>query len=645
MDVEPNQTEASRKVGRYEVVRELGRGAMGRVFLASDPAIGRQVALKTVSILEGFPEAERRDARERFIREARTAGALLHPNIVTIFDVGEQDGMPFIAMEYVEGGTFERHCRPPELLEPEQAVAIVAQAARALHHAHAHDVVHRDIKPANLMLTRDRKVKVADFGLAKSAAAGLTQEGTVLGTPYYMSPEQLAGQELDGRSDLFSLAVVLYELLSGTRPFEGADVGTILYRIAHEPAPPLDRAGWPIARALRETVERALSKERIERYPNGEALARALESALRGVRTSSDATAAVSARREAPAGPASPEARRARASGSAAMQIPQAAPPPPAARRAAGRWLAAAATGAALVLFPSLLNRSFTEPVAEARSTAVPLDLPENARLTLDGVPLAGRHLPAAVLQEEGHRLEVETPCERAELALQPGRAPGSLQFMPRTLSLPVTSAPSGARVWVDGAATEFETPATVQLTACVPHAVELRLDGRDPVRVELEAGQDWAARFAQPIDLSDLAEGRVWVPASNYPVEVVHKGRRIGSAGQLLSLPQGPTLLVLRNESLFLEHPVDVLVRPGETETVPFEFPAPGSISVQTFPSNCKVTLNGRVLGHPPIINVPIVPGMHEVRCQLLTTGEEKTMKVQIASGRNTACQFKFEN
>lgn len=642
MAEEQEPTAAGRRIGRYEVIREIGRGAMGRVFLALDPAIGRQVALKTVSILEGFPEAERREARERFIREARTAGGLLHPHIITIFDVGEQDGMPFIAMEYVEGGTLERHCRPPDLLEPEPAVALVCQAARALHHAHSHDIVHRDVKPANLMLSREGKLKVADFGLAKSAAAGLTQEGTILGTPYYMSPEQLSGLELDGRSDLFSLAVVLYELLCGCRPFEGKDVGTILYRIAHEPAPPLDRDGWPISRALREAVERALAKERIERFPNGEALARALEGTLRGARVSSDATVV---RRPPAAGGAAPEAPRARSSGAA--QVPRLPPEPEAAPQpgSSGRWAAAATIGVMLGLFPTLVDRSAHEwrPPQRPLPAPVAVDVPENARLKLDGVPLAGRHLPASVLQEPGHRLEVETPCERGEVALEPGLGPGPVLLQPRTVRLPLASTPSGAQVWVDGSPTGLQTPAAVDLTACAGHALELRLDEHEPIRLALEAGKDWQALAAAPIELARIPEGRVFVPASPYPVEVFYKGRRVGAAGQMVTLPQGPQLLVLRNPDLFMERPVDVLVRGARTQTLPVEFPSPGSLNVQAHPSNCIVTLDGRELGAPPILNLPVAPGAHEVRCRLLTTGEEKSQKVSISSGRNTACQFKF--
>jgi hypothetical protein len=649
-----------RTVGRYEVLRELGRGSMGRVFLARDPAIGRQVALKTVSVLEGFPDEERREARHRFIQEARTAGNLLHPNIITIFDVGEQDGMPFIAMEYVEGGTLEKHCRPPDLLEPEKAVALIVQAARALNHAHAHQIVHRDIKPANLMLVGGHQIKVADFGLAKTSTASLTTEGTILGTPYYMSPEQLSGEELDGRSDLFSLTVVLYELLTGRRPFEAKDISAILYQVAHEPAPPPERQGWPISQALRETLERALSKQREERYPSGEALARALELALRGGRAMADNTAVLPARRFAGIGEEAPAERRPPSSGArraqserpgarsgAAPRASGAIPAPGHASASGGRWLVAAFAGAALGLFPTLVNRSRVVPAAEPapRQVAVdlPVEVPQNARLRLDGVPLAGLRVPASVLLEPGHRLEVETPCERAETLLRPGEPLPALQMTPRTRQLALASTPSGAQLWVNGIASGLQTPARLDLTLCAAHRLELRMEGFEPLRLALEAGQDWAPLVASPLGLSRVPEGKVWIPAAPYEIQVLHKGHAIGRAGQLLTLPRGPTLLVLRNEKLFLERPVDVLVRPGETHTVQIDFAAPGSLSVQAHPSNCRISVDGREVGAPPVLDLPVAAGSHLVRCVLLTTGEEKTQKVTVQTGRNSTCQFKF--
>jgi len=249
---------------------------MGCVYLAHDPQIDRKVAIKTIASMEALPAHEREETRRRFVREAQAAGRLQHPGIVTIYDVGEQNGVGFIAMEYIEGETFEDHAARLGLLPMEEALALVAQACDALDYAHREKVIHRDIKPANLMLLADGKVKITDFGLAKNPRTNMTQEGILVGTPNYMSPEQIAGAALDGRADLFSLAAVLYELLTGEKPFAGETITTIIYRIMHEaPAEPRSiKAGLPsnVGRA----VMRGLEKDPARRFQTGAEMARAL---------------------------------------------------------------------------------------------------------------------------------------------------------------------------------------------------------------------------------------------------------------------------------------------------------------------------------------------------------------------------------
>jgi serine/threonine-protein kinase len=215
------------KIGRYQVLGELGRGAMGRVYRAFDPNIGRHIALKTIPLDSGDPELS-----VRFRREAQAAGILSHPNIVTIYDAGEDGGFLYIAMELVEGETIQQMiARGPAALE--QVILIGEQAAAALDHAHARAIVHRDIKPANIML-QGGQVKVTDFGIAKVNTSGLTSTGQVLGTPAYLAPEIVKGGTATARSDIFSLGVVLYELLTGVRAFSGDNLTTVIYRVISE---------------------------------------------------------------------------------------------------------------------------------------------------------------------------------------------------------------------------------------------------------------------------------------------------------------------------------------------------------------------------------------------------------------------------
>lgn len=263
-------SKTTKTYGRYEVVRLLGKGAVGEVYLAKDPALDRLVAIKTLPSLAALPPGERREVAARFTREARAAAGLTHPNIVTIYDVGEQDGVPYMAMEYLEGTTLDRHTRRGHLLPPQKVLEIGIQAAVALARAHAAGIVHRDVKPANLVLLPDGTVKITDFGLAKDPGTGLTAQDDILGTPNYMAPEQIAGRTIDGRADLFSLAVTLFELLTGELPFPGDSVSSVLYRIVNEPPRKLRDVAPDLPEDLERLLERMMAKDPAERprdYP------------------------------------------------------------------------------------------------------------------------------------------------------------------------------------------------------------------------------------------------------------------------------------------------------------------------------------------------------------------------------------------
>jgi serine/threonine protein kinase len=272
------------KIGRYAVEREIGRGAMGVVYLAHDPVLDRRVAVKTVRLPEGLDGRERDEYLQRFYREAQAAGKLSHPGVVTIYDAGldEAQGCHFIAMEYIAGVTLKQFFCDGLRPEPRQAAFIAAGVAEALDYAHAQGVVHRDVKPANIILTDRGAVKLADFGIAKVAASHLTTEGTYLGTPAYTSPEQVLGLPVDGRSDLFSLGIVLYELLTGQKPFPSDNLGRLFHAIAYEAYTPLREALPGCPPALARVIDRALHKEPQARYAAGAEMARDLRAFLDG---------------------------------------------------------------------------------------------------------------------------------------------------------------------------------------------------------------------------------------------------------------------------------------------------------------------------------------------------------------------------
>ncbi len=264
-------------LGRYEIDRELGKGAMGVVYLGRDPKIGRTVAIKTLALSSEFEAEELEKVRERFFREAETAGRLVHPNIVTIFDAGEDQDLAYFAMEYLPGRDLSSHVKPETLLPLSTVISIVARVADALDYAHGKHVVHRDVKPGNIMYdaTSDT-VKVTDFGVARITDSSKTKTGIVLGTPSFMSPEQLAGQKIDGLSDLFSLGVTLYQLCCGALPFKGDTMAQLMYRIANEP--PVDPLSLnrDLPEGLVAVIHRALAKKKQDRFQSGAEMAEAL---------------------------------------------------------------------------------------------------------------------------------------------------------------------------------------------------------------------------------------------------------------------------------------------------------------------------------------------------------------------------------
>ena len=267
-------------LGRYKILKELGRGAMGVVYLGKDPTIQRFVAIKTMRLDEIEDTNKLQAVKARFFLEAESTGRLSHPNIITIYDAGEEHGLGYIAMEVLEGTTLKEWSRKPNLMPAENVLSILATVADALDYAHQQGVVHRDIKPANVMLTKEGLVKVMDFGIAKMSSSSKTQSDMVLGTPIYMSPEQVAGKKVDGRSDIFSLGVVMFELLTGRPPFAADHVSALLFAIAHTPHPFLTVLRPGLSPLVQEVLDRALQKDAVQRPRRANEFAQQLRACL-----------------------------------------------------------------------------------------------------------------------------------------------------------------------------------------------------------------------------------------------------------------------------------------------------------------------------------------------------------------------------
>jgi serine/threonine-protein kinase len=682
------------RLGRFEIIREIGKGAMGQVFLANDPKIGRQVAIKTIVLPAGTSPEEAHETSQRFLREAQAAGKLLHPNIVTIFDVGEDAGVSFIAMEFIEGGTLEKHTRPGTLLPLRRVQDLMTQAAAALDHAHQHAIVHRDIKPANLMLLKTGMLKVTDFGLAKSPQANITQAGVLLGTPSYMSPEQIQGHELDGRSDLFSLGVVLYELLTGARPFEGDSISTIIYRVLYEDPRPPAAHNPALPPEINVILARALAKERDGRYAACAALVADLNKAFAGLPpetlTRPFPVVAAPASAAAPGAPSPTLRRPPRGAGKRAARPGPAAPErsPEGGRqsflaRHPAKIVALALTGLlAVVLFPRLADRP-ERTVAEAapgvaapaepRLTAAALGsppaagpaaggtsgqvvidvetIPHGGTVFVDDVPLAEPRVVLSLADPSPHDIIARSGCRQAiaemtakDLASFSG--PLVLELQPRVEDVMIVSNPPNARIRLNGRDTGKLTPAVLTLAGCDKRVLALEREGYRPWTATYEAGDDFDAmiRTLKQVALEAIPAGTIVVKRpAEYDVDVFLGGRRLGKAGEPIDLPEGKHTLTFRNEKFFVHETAQVTVAAGRTTTPVVTLPLLGSLTVQAQPSNCKVFVDGTYVDVTPVLEVPIASGGHRVKVVFVPTGTEQEVPVTVHGGKNSLVTVKF--
>ena len=425
------------RIAKYEILRRLGQGAMGEVFLAKDPLIGREVAVKTISAAH----AQGEEARERFLREARAAGALSHANLVTIHEFGEDDGMLFLVMEYVPGEDLHALIAL-KALPPREILEVLAQVCDGLGYAHTKGVLHRDIKPSNIRVARPGgklQAKVMDFGIARISGSDFTGTGTLLGTFGYMAPEYIQTGRPDPRSDLFAVGVILYEALSGDRPFKGDTTATVLYRIVHDTPPPIDaKALQGVSPAVRAILAVALAKDPGDRFQSAEEMAKALRAAMdpswRGLGTGA-ATVAVAE--------ALPTAR---------IQPPPAVAPP--APKRIGLWIAvgllAVAGSAAVVYWPKPVREGSTRPAApplqiQAPPAPEPIQPPATKPETAPVPKTVSRVVPVPIEAPVPPKPDASAPATLDEAAMILDRDPkATLGFIDRLL----VADPHNARAW-----------------------------------------------------------------------------------------------------------------------------------------------------------------------------------------------------
>lgn len=478
------------KVGRYEIVGELGRGAMGVVYRAIDPNIGRTVALKTM--LLDLDHIDREQLLCRFRNEAHAAGQMSHPNIVTVHDADQSGGLFYIAMEYLEGETLQSLMAEKRIISTDQIVEIAKQVAAGLDYAHSMKVVHRDIKPANIMITRQHVAKIMDFGISKSVGT-LTRTGQVFGTPYYMSPEQVMGHVLDGRSDLFSFGVVLYEMATGARPFGGDTVATVIYKIIHEIPSPASDLQTAVHPALSAIITRCLEKKGEDRYQSGAELAGDLEKLISLQHGDRPTTVSASPTPERTQPIAFEQVTSAITTRPTSTRGADAIAPPALAPGQSGTGMVGAQRFRAkkAVIWTSVALLVLLAFAAIYRAH-------QHRQAQSDGGYSVTVIVPAKVARRARHEVAEKRELQRVRETDRPASSPSSSSIPEnaqtaqpqRTVAIHFTSNPEGASIRLDGESNpEWVTPYTIADIVLGTHRVEITKAGYSPEIRDVEIG------------------------------------------------------------------------------------------------------------------------------------------------------------
>lgn len=578
-------------IGRYEVKRLLGSGAMGSVYLADDPRIKRKVAVKVVKMDAMRSDADRHEFMMRFQREAEISGLLNHPGIVAIYDVGESELGPFLAMEFVPGLPLDDLIKSGNPLALKDKLKIAAGVAEALDHAHIAGIVHRDVKPGNVMITEDGRPKLMDFGIAKREDANLTQTGTFLGTPSYASPEQIREGVVDGRSDLFSFGVLVFEMLSGASPFPGNSINTILYKIVNEPPlevqPPvlgILPGGW------QRIFSRALAKKPADRYATCTAFIKDLTEAATEIEKQDrrELLGIMHLNTDVPVPPILSRAHEETHVHPISITVAQ--------RKSKGGIIAASILGIGVIGAGGwyVLKGSGTRVLVKSE--------PANATIFVNGKALE-TPTPFSVALKAGDKVKVERKgFEPVEYPFDPNKEMPVFTLSGIESEIMLKSDPSGASVTFDNQALAKVTPMPVKWNQGVKHDLTLQ-------KGDLRFSRDYLPGDPPPSDpmklgnQEDLAPTDPTAPATlklsgGFSVRVRVDGKDQGelTASSKLQLTPGPHKLELSNAALFFRETRTITVKGGQS--VPVAVPGIAHITVETFPGLDKVSVDGTPTG-----------------------------------------------
>jgi serine/threonine-protein kinase len=592
------------QIGRYQILERVGKGGMGVLYRGIDPVLDREVAIK---LMLGDFSDDTEQLRPRFYREAKAIARLQHRNIVTVFEFAEDGTTPYIVMEFLRGTSLAARLETPPALTLDDKVDIVAQLCAGLGYAHEQGVVHRDVKPANVFLLSDGTVKLLDFGIAKLTTSNLTRQGDVLGSPSYMSPEQIMGKEnIDGRADVFSTGVLLYEMLAGRKPFEAETTTAIVLKILQERETAIETINPSIPPRLGALVKKALEKEPANRFESAAEFARELQNVRRSLTSEEMRTIAMSG----PIGPATLAA-----SSSALRPVPA----PPASQR---NWMVPAAiatvvAGAGVVAIV-VMNRPARQAPAPAPAPAATIAAPPSTSAPSAPVPAT---TPAPSVATATTTKNVPPPSPVAPV--------GTLQ---------IVSEPPGASISLDGRDTKLVTPAQVPIKGSGTHRLRLSKRGFQSVDARLAAADVQKGSISYTLTAAETtapppAAPQIEVSASGgYPFAIYDGARMISAASpsHQLNVGAGRKLRLVAPEYLLNQ---TVTIEGTADKRAEIQVPALANITIRSNQETCKVKIGDRDLGYPPINNLKIAGGGYQVDV-VCPNGQSKSQYINVTPG-----------
>ena len=593
--------EQPRTIGRYEVLERVGRGGMGVLYRGRDPVLDREVAIK---VMAGDFTADE-SARTRFYREARASARLQHRNIVTIFEFAEDNGTPYISMEFLRGMSLSQRMTSGPPLTLVQKLDIVTQLLTGLHYAHEQGIVHRDVKPPNIWLLEDGTVKLLDFGIAKIAASTMTSAGSVLGSAFYMAPEQVTGREVDGRADIFATGVVLYELITTHRPFEGESPTVVMMKIVNEEPQPITKFVSDLPPALVAAVMKALNREPARRFPH----AGDFGAELRLLRLSAErATETVAADREDLA---------------QTMFIPST----PAAGAAAAQAGAAVATPADPAAHASLTPSTGTA----GGNTIIVKGGKLSTWLAVAGLGLAAVAVAIALTGRGGGTATSNSPSPSTASGAAPATGTPNTPGAPASAArVKLVSDPEGARITINGNESGV-TPADIALDDIKGGRVRVSKRGYRASDVKATASQLDSGVVL--VKLENEPTGIALQVSGAYPFEVWDGARRISAAASRHDLViESSRTLRLKSSEVLLDMPLKI--EGGAGSRVAASAPALGRLTLRTPLETCKVVVGGHDFGYPPLNEQPMAAGTHQVSLKC-PDGTSKDVDVTITAGQ----------